>query len=55
MLFGEQPGGREDIEGHPFVGPAGHVLDDGDDRAAAIDDFVADLSAVGARMASHRD
>ena len=27
MLVGEQPGDREDIEGHPFVGPAGKVLD----------------------------
>src|SRR5688572_622939 len=27
MLVGEQPGDREDIEGHPFVGPAGRVLD----------------------------
>jgi DNA polymerase len=27
VLVGEQPGDREDIEGHPFVGPAGHVLD----------------------------
>lgn len=27
MLIGEQPGDREDIEGHPFVGPAGRVLD----------------------------
>jgi DNA polymerase len=27
MLVGEQPGDREDREGHPFVGPAGHVLD----------------------------
>jgi uracil-DNA glycosylase len=27
MLVGEQPGDREDIEGHPFVGPAGGVLD----------------------------
>ena len=26
MLIGEQPGDREDIEGHPFVGPAGKVL-----------------------------
>ena len=23
MLVGEQPGDREDLEGHPFVGPAG--------------------------------
>ena len=27
MLVGEQPGDREDREGQPFVGPAGHVLD----------------------------
>ena len=28
MLVGEQPGDREDVEGVPFVGPAGGVLDD---------------------------
>lgn len=33
MLVGEQPGDREDIEGHPFVGPAGRVLHDGLERA----------------------
>ena len=33
MFVGEQPGDREDIEGHPFVGPAGRVLDDGLDQA----------------------
>jgi uracil-DNA glycosylase family protein len=27
MLVGEQPGDREDIEGKPFVGPAGALLD----------------------------
>jgi DNA polymerase len=27
MLVGEQPGDREDEEGHPFVGPAGVLLD----------------------------
>ena len=27
MLVGEQPGDREDLEGRPFVGPAGKVLD----------------------------
>lgn len=27
MLVGEQPGDREDREGRPFVGPAGHLLD----------------------------
>jgi DNA polymerase len=26
MFVGEQPGNREDLEGHPFVGPAGAVL-----------------------------
>lgn len=27
MLVGEQPGDREDLEGAPFVGPAGRMLD----------------------------
>jgi len=27
MLIGEQPGLHEDMQGEPFVGPAGHVLD----------------------------
>ena len=27
MLVGEQPGDREDLAGHPFVGPAGRMLD----------------------------
>jgi uracil-DNA glycosylase len=27
MLVGEQPGDQEDIEGAPFVGPAGRMLD----------------------------
>ena len=26
LVVGEQPGDREDIEGHPFVGPAGKLL-----------------------------
>jgi uracil-DNA glycosylase family protein len=33
LLIGEQPGDREDIEGRPFVGPAGRLLDDALDRA----------------------
>src|SRR5437763_333857 len=33
MLVGEQPGDREDVEGHPFVGPAGRVLDQGLEQA----------------------
>jgi uracil-DNA glycosylase len=28
MLVGEQPGDAEDREGHPFVGPAGRILDE---------------------------
>jgi DNA polymerase len=27
MLVGEQPGDKEDLEGRPFVGPAGRLLD----------------------------
>jgi DNA polymerase len=26
MLVGEQPGDQEDVQGHPFVGPAGKLL-----------------------------
>src|SRR5207253_10190802 len=29
MMVAEQPGDREDIQGHPFVGPAGGGLDHG--------------------------
>ncbi len=28
MLVGEQPGDKEDVEGEPFVGPAGRLLDE---------------------------
>jgi DNA polymerase len=40
MLVGEQPGDQEDVRGHPFVGPAGKLLNDaleqaGLDRALA--------------------
>ena len=28
VLVGEQPGDREDLEGRPFVGPAGRLLDE---------------------------
>jgi DNA polymerase len=40
MLVGEQPGDREDLEGRPFVGPAGRVLD------AALEKAGIDRSAV---------
>jgi uracil-DNA glycosylase len=33
VLVGEQPGDHEDLEGQPFVGPAGRVLDDALERA----------------------
>jgi uracil-DNA glycosylase len=33
MLVGEQPGDQEDRKGHPFVGPAGRLLDDALDQA----------------------
>ena len=33
MLIGEQAGDREDIEGLPFVGPAGRLLDQALDEA----------------------
>ena len=40
MLVGEQPGDREDLEGKPFVGPAGRLLD------RALDDAGIDRSTV---------
>jgi uracil-DNA glycosylase len=33
VMVGEQPGDREDLEGHPFVGPAGRILGRGLERA----------------------
>jgi DNA polymerase len=36
MLVGEQPGDQEDLQGHPFVGPSGRLLDEGL-AAAGID------------------
>jgi DNA polymerase len=46
MLVGEQPGDREDIDGHPFVGPAGRVLDQGLERAGLSRDDVYVTNAV---------
>ena len=40
MMVGEQPGDREDIEGRPFVGPAGHVLDEALERSGIERDLV---------------
>jgi uracil-DNA glycosylase family protein len=46
MMVGEQPGDREDIEGHPFVGPAGRVLDKGLEEAGIPRDDVYITNAV---------
>jgi uracil-DNA glycosylase len=46
MMVGEQPGDREDIEGHPFVGPAGRVLDQGLEQAGIPRDDVYITNAV---------
>jgi uracil-DNA glycosylase len=40
MMVGEQPGDREDIEGRPFVGPAGRLLDTALERAGIDRDRV---------------
>ncbi|HEV8089623.1 MAG TPA: UdgX family uracil-DNA binding protein [Actinomycetota bacterium] len=34
LFVGEQPGDREDREGHPFVGPAGRIFDHALERAS---------------------
>jgi DNA polymerase len=46
LLVGEQPGDREDREGHPFVGPAGAMLDRALDAAEIRRDDVYLTNAV---------
>jgi DNA polymerase len=46
VLVGEQPGDREDIEGQPFVGPAGRVLADAVDSAGIDRSLVYVTNAV---------
>jgi uracil-DNA glycosylase len=46
MLVGETPGDREDLDGRPFVGPAGGVLDRGLKRAGISRDDVYLTNAV---------
>ena len=46
MLVGEQPGDREDLEGEPFVGPAGRVLADAVDAAHLDQDDLYMTNAV---------
>jgi len=45
MLVGEQPGNDEDLEGAPFVGPAGRILDKALDAAgiARADAYVTNV------------
>ncbi|MGY3436632.1 MULTISPECIES: UdgX family uracil-DNA binding protein [unclassified Marinovum] len=46
MIVGEQPGDREDLEGRPFVGPAGQVLDHAMAKAGLTRDDVYLTNAV---------
>jgi uracil-DNA glycosylase family protein len=40
MMVGEQPGDREDVEGRPFVGPAGRILDEALEQVGIDRDLV---------------
>ncbi len=59
VLIGEVPGDKEDLAGHPFVGPAGKVLDDalaaaGIDRARRVPDQRGEaLQVRAARQGAH--
>lgn len=46
MLLGEQPGDQEDRAGHPFVGPAGALLDEVLDEVGIVRDEVYLTNAV---------
>jgi DNA polymerase len=46
MLVGEQPGDQEDLAGHPFVGPAGRLLDGALEEAGIDRDGVYLTNAV---------
>jgi uracil-DNA glycosylase len=46
LLVGEQPGDREDVEGAPFVGPAGRILDQALERAGIEPDQIYLTNAV---------
>ena len=35
-MVGEQPGDKEDLAGRPFVGPAGHLLDEALEQAGIV-------------------
>src|SRR6266853_2110874 len=46
MFVGEQPGDQEDLEGRPFVGPAGRLLDEALDLAGIDRDAIYLTNAV---------
>jgi len=46
MMVGEQPGDQEDKQGHPFVGPAGRILQEALDDAGIQRDAVFITNAV---------
>jgi DNA polymerase len=46
LLVGEQPGDREDLEGRPFVGPAGRVIETALERAGLTREEVYVTNAV---------
>jgi uracil-DNA glycosylase len=46
MLVGEQPGDAEDVQGHPFVGPAGALLDKALEEAGVVRNKVYVTNAV---------
>ena len=46
LIVGEQPGDQEDLQGHPFVGPAGRLLSDALDEAGIPRDEVYLTNAV---------
>ena len=46
MFVGEQPGDQEDLAGHPFVGPAGKLLDQVCDAAGVDRDTIYVTNAV---------
>src|SRR5262245_11006508 len=46
MLVGEVPGDQEDLQGKPFVGPAGRILDEGLEAVGLSRDQVYMTNAV---------
>ena len=49
VFVGEQPGDKEDLEGRPFVGPAGRLLDEALELLRPDSDAIAHFDALTAR------